>query len=129
MSAKAKRLVSDGIDRSPKSNLSLNGPRLPRKQLGPPPAKWASGTAIVNARLTAPPPVALSFSNPLRFRLQSWRRCLDFCPYRSLVAHRRANRDDRAGVKKAKFGVSTYSAYAIYAINSSPRHRRILDIL
>jgi hypothetical protein len=54
---------------------------------------------------------------------------LDFCPYRSLVAHRRAKRDDRAGVEKAKFGVSTYSAYAIYAINSSPQHRRILDIL
>src|SRR3984957_15290566 len=29
--AKAKRLVSDGIDWSPNSNLSLNGPRLPRK--------------------------------------------------------------------------------------------------
>jgi hypothetical protein len=35
---------------------------------------------------------------------------LDFGPYRSLVAHRRAKRDDRAGVEKAKFGASMYSA-------------------
>jgi hypothetical protein len=87
-----------------------------------------SGSAIVDARITAPP-ISYGISTPLRFRLQSWRRCLDFCPYWSFVAPRRAKRDDRGGVEKAKFGVSTYSAYAIYAINSSPRPRRILDIL
>src|SRR6202020_2087942 len=67
-----------------------------------PASEMGSGSAIVDARITAPP-ISYGISTPLRFRLQSWRRCLDFCPYWSFVAPRRAKRDDRGGVEKAKF--------------------------
>lgn len=61
--AKAKRLVSDGIDGSPKPNVSLNGPQSPRRQLRPPPAKWGrAAQSLMPALPRRPSPTA---SQPL----------------------------------------------------------------